>query len=185
MSVDLADRTFLRCDGGRFADHVTNLILFGCALIRRTTHTLLCFVLAGWCSILPVLAQVCPCNPTHSSNADCCGNQPEPESATQIHASCCSSCVPHPASNDSNNRLDQRESGPRDCRCDQAPEFLLFTAEVSEFEPQDGCVLQPAEMDLAWPSLPARLDTSGDGVPPLRLCANHQRKLATLGVWRL
>ena len=151
------------------------------------------FALAGWCSILPVLAQLCPCYSVESGASACCYDGPATAAPATARQSCCGTCVPKPTKPTQSTtafahiHADHGEDHPWDCRCDQKAEFELFSAEVSLPKREVVRVLQPMQPMLTmavWSEFQIR-ESFREIDRQLPGYLNQQRKLAELGVWRL
>lgn len=151
-------------------------------MVPSVTRTLLTLALAGWCSVLPVMAQVCPCALVLPGTAvDTEIDQPvvKPRLAAKR---CCEHCVVTPVS-DAVGLGSDRGDQDRTCQCDQLSTFQLFPAEVSKSKRQISVVVQPIGASTAWSVAPQSDGGAFESPPPLVLPL--QRKLASLGVWRL
>ena len=167
----------------------STLVFGACALIPKSLHALLAFALAGWCSILPVLAQACPCYSARSGISVCCDSGQPAADPAPARKTCCASCVARPVEAGpelaiAEIRPDHSEDQPRNCRCDQPSEFQLFRAQLSDPEWPILCTAQPLNVLVAWPDPPVQTEwvSFRRSVHPH---LDHQQKLSTLGVWRL
>lgn len=153
-------------------------------LIPSTLHTLTALALAGCCSISPVLARVCPCYSAQTCVAACCDSGQLLASLPRAERAGCGHFVTESVGFKSEIGGHHNEGQPWNCRCDQAFASQLFPARVSESRRLVLRVAQPMKMRVAWCSPLTQTDqVAVEESVSQRL--SHQRKLTSLGVWRL
>ena len=155
-------------------------------LILIPVRTLIAFTLAGWCAILPVLAQACLCYVAQPGTSACCDDGHSFASVRLIKNSCCQSCSTEHTDAPSGIRTSQSENSgePTGCQCERTSEFEVFSAKLPQQKQVKRVALQAMPMPLSWAKLCDRTNNLATDRPVLSPVP-QQTKLASLGVWRL
>ena len=151
-------------------------------------RTLIAFSLAGWCAILPVLAQACLCYVAQPGTSACCDDGHSFANVRLVKNSCCHSCSTEHTDASNETGTDQNESSgqPFGCQCERTSEFELFSAKLTQQKQAKRLALRAMPMLLSWPKLCVQTNKLATDRPvPFLIPIPQQTKLASLGVWRL
>ncbi|OUT55925.1 MAG: hypothetical protein CBB71_18885 [Rhodopirellula sp. TMED11] len=152
-------------------------------MIPSVARAAITLILAGWCAVLPVFAQLCPCTvagPISSASADI---NPSSASLATAKKSCCGHCSAQPAPDSAAIGWESDDDQSAPCRCDDVSRFELFLAEVSNTDRSVSDAVEPLSTVAASISTVEASEMTFERAPPFVL--PHLRKLACLGVWRL